>query len=118
MGFNSTLVVLNDGLNEIRDDKEFGRKVHDAILQHDRYKRSGQINDISSGCHANVASVVDVHHADETAVIAVGGNCGTVLTTTWEVSHHEDVDKERIVRKMAEELGYDLRKKPQKRKVS
>lgn len=111
MGYNSTLVVMNDDLHEIEDDAEFGKKVAQAIIQHDRYSRAGIPNDISSGHCANAATVITTHHADETSIIAVGGNYGTVIGRTWGYSHHTPEDKERILRSLAKEMGYDLRKR-------
>ena len=32
MGYNSTVIIMNDCLNEIRKDQRFGEKVRDAIL--------------------------------------------------------------------------------------
>jgi len=32
MGYNSTIVVMNDALNAIGEDPEFGRKLEEAIL--------------------------------------------------------------------------------------
>jgi hypothetical protein len=71
MGFNSVLVVLNDRLDEIERDPEFGKKVADAIRSHGypRYQRyvTGQ------------TQVISVHHADTLAVVAVGGNTGRII---------------------------------------
>lgn len=33
MGFNTTIVILNDGLDAIKNDKDFGKKVYDAIME-------------------------------------------------------------------------------------
>ena len=35
MGFNTSMIVLNDSLNEIEEDKDFGRKVAEAISELD-----------------------------------------------------------------------------------
>lgn len=73
MGFNSVLVVLNDRLDEIERDTEFGKKVAQAIRENslpDRHRRTyvtGQ------------TQIVTVNHADTLAVVAVGGNCGRVI---------------------------------------
>lgn len=76
MGFNSTVVVLNDALHEIRNDPEFGKNLYDAVmglsLRPDQRSR-----DIPAGYHVNAASAIETHHADQMHAILVGGNCGT-----------------------------------------
>ena len=104
MGYNTTLVILNDALHEIRDDKEFGRKVYDATLSVGRIGPT----DISSGYHANAATVIESHHADYIRLIAIGGNCGQDLGLVGTYrSTPED-----MLRALAEKFGYTLRKKP------
>lgn len=106
MGFNSTVIVLNDALNDIESDPEFGRKLALAILTVSR----GDAVDVSAGCHGNAATVIETHHADTNAIVAVGGNCGTVLGHAYG-THHEDKDNLAILKQLADRLGYSLRKK-------
>jgi hypothetical protein len=110
MGFNSALIILNDGLSDIKEDKEFGKKVHDSIL---RLGIHGiDYVDIGSGSHCNCASVIACNHADEVSVIAVGGNYGSVIGKVWNGNkgHHKDEDKIRILKTLADDLGYRLEK--------
>lgn len=79
MGYNTTVVVLNDALDQIRDDPDFGRKLYEAILKVQR----GKPVDVSAGYHVNAATVIETHHADQTAFVAVGGNYGVVLETKF-----------------------------------
>lgn len=109
MGYNSVLLVLNDTLHEIKNDKEFGRKVNDAVLQLGRGKQV----DIPSGCCANAATAISCEHADVTQVIAVGGNYASPLGMLWG-SHHTPESKLNLLRNLADEFGYTLRKKPVK----
>ena len=73
MGYNSVLVILNDRLDEIERDAEFGKKVASAIREHgspEKHRRTyvtGQ------------TQVVTVNHADTLAVVAVGANYGRVI---------------------------------------
>lgn len=76
MGFNSTLVVLNDALGYIADDKDFGKKVEQAVLM---INRGNPVN-ISAGCFVNAAHVVETHHNSAHSVIAVGGNLGFIIS--------------------------------------
>lgn len=108
MGLNSTLIILNDGLHQISEDKDFGQKVADAIQK----VRHGKPEVISSGSHANVAYVVETHHADYTSIVAVGGNHATQIGTTHGTTHHhKDETQIEILKQLAEKMGYRLVKK-------
>ena len=111
MGFNTSMIVLNDSLNEIEEDKDFGRKVAEAISELDL--GGGRQIDISSGFHANAASVIESHHADQTVVVSFGGNCGQVLGRVhgWNYDLRKPEDKERLLKGLADELGYTVRKR-------
>lgn len=104
MGYNSTVVVLNDALHIIGEDKEFGRKIEETVL---RLSVDRKGIDISSGNHANVARVIETHHADEMHLISVGGNLGTDLgyVGNWRFSEED------MLRAWAQKLGFDIRKK-------
>ena len=108
MGYNSTIIVMNDALHRIKDDADFGKKVHDAILKLNVSRRPV---DISSGGYINAAVAVETHHADCVAVVAVGQNFASVLHTTYG-SHYTDHDKVDILKRVAENMGYAVRKKP------
>ena len=70
MGMNTTIVILNDGLDAIAKDKDFGAKLVEAILSRNKILHSG---------NGNVGKVVETHNADFYRTIRVGGNTGTVL---------------------------------------
>lgn len=70
MGFQSTVLIRNDCLDAIKDDKDFGEKIHDAITQ-----GWGHLPvSISSGHCGNVAELIESHHADGQVVLIAGGN--------------------------------------------
>ena len=75
MGSNTTLVILNDALHNIKEDKEFGQKVHDAVLETDGRNR----RTILYSGNGNCGETVECHHADDIMLIAVGGNSGELL---------------------------------------
>lgn len=110
MGFNSTLIIMNDCLNEIKNDKNFGEKVHNAIIRYDSMNKKGI--DISSGCCVNAATVIDCHHADGTSLIAIGGNYGTIISPyVYGYSHHTEKAKENILRAFANDMGFRIVRK-------
>lgn len=111
MGFNSTVIVMNDALGSIEKDKDFGRKLSDGIRDLYSRRKPTDLVDVSAGGYVNAASVIEQHHADSTAIIAVGGNYGTVLGHYWSYSHHEPASQLNILKHLASEMGYRLVKK-------
>jgi hypothetical protein len=108
MGFNTTVIVMNDALHDIERDPLFGKKLSDAISS--ASLRDDPI-DVSAMNHVNAATVIETHHNSANVVVAVGGNCGTVLGWDHGDTHHKPADKERILRALANELGYNLHRK-------
>jgi hypothetical protein len=76
MGFNTTVVVLNDALHQIENDPEFGRNLARAIM---RVSGRGGKMDVPAGNHCNAAEVIESHHADWMVYVRVGGNTGEVV---------------------------------------
>lgn len=109
MGYNATVVVVVDALDQIEKDPEFGKKLAAAIRDIDLLKIHGQNHaDVSAGNHVNAASVVEKHHADQTAIITVGGNLGMVQHTSQGWHHHEKAGQEKLLREWAKKLGFDV----------
>lgn len=73
MGFNTTIMILNDRLDEISRDPEFGRKLVQNILAHSSRDPNRLPN------YMPAVEIVSVEHADTISVVAVGGNTGRVL---------------------------------------
>ena len=116
MGFNTTVVVMNDALTAIENDPKFGKSLVQAILKLQRGKQvdvpaySYNEDGEARGVHCNAATAIESHHADGNAIVAVGGNCATVLGMTWGL-HHREEDKIDMLKQLASECGYNLRKK-------
>ena len=91
MGYNTTVIVRNDGLANIKNDPDFATKLVAAIME---VSRTGIPVHVSALGHVNAATVVETHHTDQAALITVGGNLGTKI----------DPDTDRQVRLMAEAL--------------
>jgi hypothetical protein len=107
MGFNTSMIVLNDALYAIEKDTEFGKKVADAVSN--LPQQHGV--DICSGCNANAATVVETHHADGTKLLAFGGNCVTDLGVVHAFRHNEEDVQVLLLQMLAEKLGYKVVKK-------
>ena len=110
MGFNTTVVVMNDALHAIENDPDFGKKLGDAIRSLGGPHKFHA--DVSALNHVNAATAIETHHADDFVVVAVGGNMGSVLGYggAYRNTDHE------IVKTLAAHLGYELRKKPSRKK--
>lgn len=105
MGFNTTILILNDACHHIKDDKQFAKKLASAI---DELSLGGPVN-ISAGNHCNAALAIESHHASAYSVIAVGGNTARVIGYTGLL----DSDVE-VLRELASQQGYRLVKKAKK----
>lgn len=116
MGFQTSLVVLNDALSYIEEDQDFGRKVSQACLRAGSrgigLKRPIDIDARrpQGGVHCNAASVVETHHADGQVLVAFGGNTATSFgyVGNWTATEED------MLRALADKMGYRLVRKPQK----
>ena len=107
MGYNTVLFICNDAMNEIKNHPE--DFYNQLVTGMNRCGREPY--DFGLGCHANGFQVVSSQHADLTTVIAAGGNHATVLGYTLGHSHHTDEAKVRLIKEVADQLGYNLVKK-------
>ena len=110
MGYNTTVVVMNDALSSIERDPEFGKKLSRAISEAVHGKRV----DVISGCLCNAATVIETHHADQTAIVTVGGNYGTLQAYSWGFTHHTPESAEKHLREWADKMGFVLHRKVKK----
>tara|TARA_R100001244_G_scaffold121497_1_gene91127 strand:- start:1313 stop:1696 length:384 start_codon:yes stop_codon:yes gene_type:complete len=109
MGFNSTILILNDYLHNIESEETFGARVAEQLSLH-----GGGRDDRS-----NDFKVVAQHHADNTGIILVGGNTSKIIGFTpggsgkWALESEEgDKDVIRVLRETAANYGYRLSKIP------
>lgn len=109
MGYNATVIVMVDALDAIAKDPDFGKKLSDAVM---KVSNHNEPQDISSFGHCNAATVIESHHADHSALIAIGGNYGTViLPYATGFAHHTPEAKLAILKNFANEMGFVLHKK-------
>lgn len=115
MGFQSTVVILNDALHMIREDPEFGKKLCDAISQCGGRSTKGiSVNAVDSrgNVSGGAALVVECHHADHSSLVMTGGNYASVLAPYIPGWDH---DAEKALRCFADHLGFNVVKKPKKK---
>lgn len=108
MGWNTSMIILNDAVHTIGQDKDFGKKVYDAVLACNSDNRN---IDISAGA----ATVIETHHADVSVMLAVGGNNASVLCSVDDWRHGTTLTQVKLLQELADRLGYVIaRKRKQK----
>ena len=110
MGFNTSMIVLNDALGEIEKDPDFGLKLGNAIGRLSGPHLPHGI-DISAGPNVNAATVIETHHADFTTLLAFGGNCVSFLQSSYGYRHNDEAFQVRLLHEWADKLGYEVKKK-------
>ena len=102
MGFNSSIMIMNDGLDQIeKNPEQFAEQVKKLICEGDPGQQVGV------GNHANCLELISCHHADMTSVSAVGGNCSNILGYSM-FGHSTDAAKVEVLKDVARKLGYEL----------
>lgn len=88
MGWNTTVIVMNDALNWIEQDKDFGAKlasaVRGAVMPPEVRSRDIAAQTPGGGCYFNAATVVETHHMDEVVSVDVGGNTAVVVGSRYD----------------------------------
>ncbi len=117
MGYNTTLLLLNDAIREIDKDPAGWWKETRLHLSTFNGRRDGESgHDYGFGTHANGFTIAQVAHADVTSLIAIGGNYSTVLLSEMGLgSQHTEEGQIKILKALARKLGYTVSRKPRKK---
>lgn len=110
MGYNTSVIVLNDALNDIEHDPEFGKKLSRAVIaaaSGPSFRQPWDL-DVSARGHCNAASVIETHHADQTTLVSFGGNMGVEQHRTYGWAHNEVATQVLMCRQWAAKLGFRL----------
>ena len=59
MGYNTSMIIMNDGLHYIEEDPDFGRKLASAVSQLSLNMHPSWGIDVSAGPHVNAATVIE-----------------------------------------------------------
>lgn len=111
MGFNSTILILNDRLSEIERDPEDFVKEMVAGISGFGIGFSGHA-DGQREFYPGQSTVMSVAHADSVTILAVGGNHATVLGRVHNGGHHHTKeDQESLLRQLANQYGFRLVRK-------
>lgn len=106
MGYNTSVIVMNDALGEIERDPDFGKKLSRACSAIFAPGRRRQ--DVSAMGHCNAATVIESHHADAVHLVAMGGNIGYDLGYCGRWDNDDPVA---MLKGLADKLGYRIVKK-------
>lgn len=103
MGYNAAVMFLMDSIDLARKDP--AKFVDDLIYAiQTKHDFIAHRHDCGTAFHLD--------HADSVRVYAIGGNCVSELKVGWHSGdHHTKEGQVKIVKKLAEELGYKLVKK-------
>lgn len=106
MGFNTTVVIMNDALGEIAKDPNFGKNLAAAVSECGG--RNHRV-DVCAGNHGNAAHVVESHHADSTCIVTVGGNLGIKQLESFGWNHHEQEGQLELLLAWSSKMGFSLK---------
>lgn len=83
MGYQATVVIYLDEIDTIAQDKDFGKKLADAVLKKaNRAPQSDNTERFNTSSERKIASagaVIEVHHADHNVTVEMGGNTGKIV---------------------------------------
>ena len=111
MGYNSGILVLNDRISEIeRDPKKFVEEMVRSISKM-------SISDGPVDFYPGQSTVMSCEHADAVTILAVGGNYSSVLGRFFNGGvHHTPEAQDDLLRRLANEHGYRLVRKSEKKR--
>lgn len=105
MGYNTTVVVLNDAIDDIANDPEFGRRLATRIRAAIQSPA-----DVSARNYANAAAVVETHHADGLVPVLVGGNMGVPVRGV-SIRWNDPEPEVTLLQELARKHGFHVSKR-------
>lgn len=101
MGFNTTLVLMNDRLKDVKDDPEFGKSLASAVEEF-------SLSDVRPYPTGHGLYIIEKHESSLASVLVATNNGAECIMMLKDV---KDV-KQTIMRELAKELGYRMVKLP------
>lgn len=106
MGWNTTAVIMNDALGDIRGDEHLGKRLADSVRQLHR----GKPVDVPAGSHCNAITLIEQHHADGLIPVVVGRNYGYPLSVAVFGDPETGLLEMELLQILAKKHGFVLRK--------
>lgn len=119
MGYNTSILLLNDAAGYIRDNaQQFADNAY-AMMIGDIKRSTGEVlkpgDSLAVGNHGNPMRLIHRSHADEVATVILGKNISVTLNTRHTAPYDSirDTDVQVVLLKeAAKKLGYNLHKIP------
>lgn len=112
MGYNTGILILNDASHLIKENPE--SFVNNMTRAMGRMSSARETQDFAIGYHANGGTVFHVDHADVVGVYAIGGNHVSRMALEFNGGKHYTLEeKVKLLKSMADQLGYRISKKSQ-----
>lgn len=113
MGYQTSVMLLNDHIDGLKTDTGFGERLYHSILEATlpQYRDKGK--SLSLGNCGNGAMVLPSQHADNVQIVAVGGNYMKNIGTLWG-RWPQMQEPEKLLKELADQMGYRLVRKPQR----
>lgn len=108
MGYNTSVLILNDALGSLKEDTTFNKRLYSAILQ--QGGAPSKPIELNIGNHVNGCLVVEQHHADHCVPILVGGNHAWLIEKCFVRWSAADPEKS-LLEALAKKWGYELSQK-------
>lgn len=113
MGYNTVMMVCNDGAAMLAKDPNAGSAIHNAIMN-----SWGQDKPVTAGIRNCSVQVLSSEHADMYQLVLVGGNTIHRVANFyrgfdfWRKRAHDPKQEaaEQILKELANQLGYKLTK--------
>jgi hypothetical protein len=111
MGYNTAVIICNDQLHDLAKDPNAGELIqtviHEAGCRPGPRGREKGFHQASYGAYS--VGALPPRHADECQLVLVGRNSIDLVGTSFSSDPLE------ALRQAANKLGYDLRKKPERK---
>lgn len=78
MGFNTTVVIYNDALNTIKEDKNFGACLYHAIMDNIATNKPVTFFANTKNDSCDAGQVIEQHHSSLNVLVEIGGNTGII----------------------------------------
>jgi len=118
MGYNSAVIILHDALHNIKENPlQFTDSLVQTILKQSIGNPERPVS-FGVGNHGNPVALFHTAHANEHCIYIVGGNTAHRMPGFLSIGGYMDPKEmeEKALREMADQMGYRLVKKSERKK--
>lgn len=104
MGYRTVVILSNDVMSFWENDPELGKKIAHAS--------SASYRTPDSRCWFQYGDIAECVHADQQSLMLIDSyNAQTLTASNWRPGETEEETNLRVLKLLAEKMGYSLRKK-------